>query len=79
MTETIKVFRFHKTITDDFDSMISIDDYKAFIEDKRVGFVRVVTLYTEDMEGRISAEEVIEDKQIDNEEVKTAIYQSMGK
>lgn len=78
MTETIKVFRFHKTITDDFDSMITIDDYKAFIDDKRVGFVRVVTLYTEDMEGRISVEEVEEEKQLDNEEVKKAIYQSIG-
>ena len=79
MTDKIKVFRFHKTIIDDFDSTIDIDDYKAFIDDKRVGFVRVVTLYTEDMEGRISVEEVEEEKQIDNEEVRIAIYQSIGR
>ena len=79
MTDKIKVFRFHKAIRDDFDSMVSVDDYKAFIGDKRVGFVRVVTLYTEDMEGRISVEEVIEEKQLDSEEVKRAIYQSIGR
>lgn len=78
MTDKIKIVKFHKTIIDDFDSMIDIDDYKAFIDDKRVGFVRVVTLYTEDMEGRISVEEVEEEKQIDNEEVRRAIYQSIG-
>ena len=77
MTETMKVFKFHKTTIDDFDSIISIDDYKAFIDDKRVGFVRVSTFHTEDMEGRISSTEAIQEKQMDSKEVEEAIYQTI--
>lgn len=76
MTE-IKVYRFHKATADDVGSITSVDDYKAFIDDKRVGFVRVSTFHTEDMEGRISSTEVMQEKQIDSEEVEEAIYQTI--
>lgn len=77
MTETIKIVKFHKAINDDIDSFVGVDDYKAFIGDKRVGFVRVSTFHTEDMEGRISSTEVMQEKQIDSKEVEEAIYQTI--
>ena len=78
MTETINVIKFHRAIHEGYEPFITIDDYKAFIDGERVGFVRVAGYHTEDAEGRIDTEVVIEDKQIDNEEVRRAIYQSMG-
>ena len=78
MTKTIEVFEFHRGINEGYEPFITIDDYKAFIDGERVGFVRVVGYHTEDMEGRIDTEVVTEDKQIDNEEVRRAIYQSIG-
>ena len=77
MTETIKIVKFHKAINDDIDSFVVVDDYKAFIGDKRVGFVRVSTSHTEDMEGRISSTEMIQEKQMDSKEVEEAIYQAV--
>lgn len=78
MTERIKVVKFHRAIHEGYEPFITIDDYKAFIDGERVGFVRVAGYHTEDMEGRIDTEVVTEDKQIDSEEVRTAIYQSIG-
>lgn len=78
MTEIIEVVKFHKAIDNGFEPFVTVDDYKAFIDEERVGFVRVTVFHTEDMEGRIFTEEVKEDYQIDNEEVRRAIYQSMG-
>ena len=78
MTKTIKVIKFHRAIHEGYEPFITIDDYKAFIDGERVGFVRVSRYHTEDVEGRIDTEEVREDKQIDNEEVRRAIYQSIG-
>lgn len=79
MTKTIKVVKFHKAMNNGFEPIVTVDDYKAFIDGERVGFIRVTTFHTEDMEGRISTKEVKEEKQLDNEEVKTAIYQSIGR
>ena len=78
MTKTIEVFEFHRGIDDGFGPFVTVDDYKAFIGDKRVGFVRVTRYHTEDMEGRIFTKEVTEEKQLDSEEVRRAIYQSIG-
>lgn len=78
MTETIKVVKFHRGIHNAFEPSVTIDDYKAFIDGERVGFVRVAGYHTEDMEGRIDTEVVTEEKQLDNEEVRRAIYQSIG-
>lgn len=75
---TIKVMKFHRAIHDGYEPFITIDDYKAFIDGERVGFVRVSGYHTEDMKGRIETEVVTEDKQIDSEEVRRAIYQSIG-
>lgn len=78
MTKTIEVFKFHKGFHNGFDPSVTVDDYKAFLDEKRVGFVRVTTIHTEDMEGRIFTKEVTEEKQLDSEEVRRAIYQSIG-
>ena len=78
MTETIKVVKFHRGIHNAFEPSVTVDDYKAFINEERVGFVRVSRYHTEDVEGRIFTEEVTEDYQIDNQEIRRAIYRSMG-
>lgn len=78
MTKTIKVFNFRRAMHNGFEPSVIVDDYKAFLDSKRVGFVRITTIHTEDMEGRIFTEEFTEEKQIDSEEVRRTIYQSIG-
>ena len=76
MTE-IKILKFDKTIVNDIDSFTVVTDFKAFLDEKRVGFVRVTSFHTEDMEGRTSKKEVVEEKQLDSEAVRASIYQSI--